>query len=57
MASAAGDGGAQLASRSRGEEKAGEGEKRKPLKVSGGARILLLGIPAFQANELKGESE
>jgi len=24
---------------------------------SGGARILLLGIPAFQANELKGESE
>ncbi|KAK8448240.1 hypothetical protein SEVIR_8G248000v4 [Setaria viridis] len=45
MASAAGDGGAQLASRSRGEEKAGEGERRKPLKVA--MEAMLRGFEMF----------
>ncbi|CAD6255459.1 unnamed protein product [Miscanthus lutarioriparius] len=45
MASAAGDGGAQLASRSRGDEKAGDGEKRKPLKVA--MEAMLRGFEMF----------
>jgi len=52
MASAAGDGGAQLASRSRGEEKAGEGEKRKPLKVA--MEAMLRGFEMFSEG---GESD
>ncbi|KAL6907800.1 hypothetical protein ACP4OV_001970 [Aristida adscensionis] len=45
MASAAGDGGSQLASRSRGEEKIGDGEKRKPLKVA--MEAMLRGFEMF----------
>ncbi|CAD6344046.1 unnamed protein product [Miscanthus lutarioriparius] len=45
MALAAGDGGAQLASRSRGDEKAGDGEKRKPLKVA--MEAMLRGFEMF----------
>ncbi|KAG2559315.1 hypothetical protein PVAP13_8NG311400 [Panicum virgatum] len=52
MASAAGDGGAQLASRSRKEEKAGEGEKRKPLKVA--MEAMLRGFEMFSEG---GESD
>ena len=33
------------------------GQVEEPLALSGGARIFELGIPAFQANEFKGESE
>ncbi|WVZ95706.1 hypothetical protein U9M48_041437, partial [Paspalum notatum var. saurae] len=42
MVSAAGDRGTQLASSSRGEEKGGDAEKRKPLKVA--MEAMLMGL-------------
>ena len=55
MALAAGDGGAQLASRSRGDEKAGDGEKRKRLKVA--MEAMLRGFEMFVEGGESGSGE
>lgn len=55
MASAAGDGGAQLASRSTGDEKAGGRENRKPLKVA--MEAMLRGLEMFAEGGESGSGE